>query len=71
MLHNLSNKGQRMISKIYNSNKIMFAVGSRKGKTRKQIELMVEKRKHKKYRDIKKQRRLIEDIKREKNGWKR
>ena len=60
-----------MISKIYGSNKIMFPIGSRKGKTRKQIALMVEKRKHKKYRDLQKQKRLIEEIKREKNGWKR
>ena len=60
-----------MISKIYGSNKIMFAVGSRKGKTRKQIALMVEKRKDKKYRDLKKQRRLIKEINEEKNRWKK
>ena len=60
-----------MISKIYGSNRIMFAVGSRKGKTRKQIALMVEKRKDKKYRDLKKQRRLIKEINEEKNRWKK
>ena len=60
-----------MISKIYGSNRIMFAVGSRKGKTKKQIALMVEKRKDKKYRDLKKQRRLIKEINEEKNRWKK
>ena len=60
-----------MISKIYGSNKIMFPIGSRKGKTRKQIALMVEKRKDKKYRDLKKQRRLIKEINEEKNRWKK
>ena len=60
-----------MISKIYGSNRIMFAVGSRKCKTRKQIALMVEKRKDKKYRDLKKQRRLIKEINEEKNRWKK
>tara|TARA_R110002020_G_scaffold118349_1_gene270562 strand:+ start:2398 stop:2571 length:174 start_codon:yes stop_codon:yes gene_type:complete len=56
-----------MISKIYGSNRIMFAVGSRKGKTKKQIALMVEKRKHKEYRDLQKQKRLIKEINQEKN----
>jgi|TARA_R100001530_G_scaffold100496_1_gene69866 hypothetical protein len=51
-----------MISKIYGSNKIMFPVGKRKGKTKKQIALMIEKRKHKEYRDLEKQRRLIREI---------
>ena len=60
-----------MISKIYGSNKIMFPIGSRKGKTRKQIALMVEKRKDKKYRDLKKQRRLIKEINEQKNRWKK
>ena len=36
-----------MISKIYGSNQIMFEAGKRKGKTKKQIALMVEKKKHK------------------------
>lgn len=45
----------------------MFAVGSRKGKTKKQIALMVEKRKHKEYRDLQKQKRLIKEINQEKN----
>ena len=60
-----------MISKIYGSNKIMFPVGARKGKTKKQISLMVEKRKNKKYRDLEKQRRLIREINEEKNKWKK
>ena len=49
----------------------MFEVGKRKGKTKKQIALMVEKRKHKKYRDLEKQRRLIREINKEKNKWKK
>ena len=60
-----------MISKIYGSNKILFPIGSRKGKTRKQIALMVEKRKNKEYRDLQKQRRLIKEINEEKNRWKK
>ena len=60
-----------MISKIYVSNKIMFPVGARKGKTKKQIALMVEKRKNKEYRDLQKQRRLIREINEEKNKWKK
>ena len=38
-----------MISKIYNSNQILFKSGSRKGKTRAELALMVERRKDKKY----------------------
>ena len=57
-----------MISKIYGSNKIMFPVGSRKGKTKKQIALMVEKRKHKEYRDLEKQKRLIKEINEQKKA---
>ena len=49
----------------------MFPVGSRKGKTKKQIALMVEKRKHKEYRDLQKQKRLIKEINEEKNKWKK
>ena len=49
----------------------MFPVGSRKGKTKKQIALMVEKRKNKDYRDLQKQRRLIKEINEEKNRWKK
>ena len=60
-----------MISKIYGSNQIMFEVGKRKGKTKKQIALMVEKRKNKEYRDLQKQRRLIREINEEKNKWKK
>ena len=60
-----------MISKIYSSNKIMFPVGSRKGKTKKQIALMVEKAKHKKSQDLQKQRKLIKEINEEKNKWKK
>ena len=60
-----------MISKIYGSNKILFPIGSRKGKTKKQIALMVEKRKNKDYRDLQKQRRLIKEINEEKNRWKK
>ena len=60
-----------MISKIYGSNQILFKIGSRKGKTKKQIALMVEKRKNKKYRDLQKQRRLIKEINEEKNKWKK
>ena len=37
-----------LISKIYHSNQILFAAGSRKGKTREEIALMVERKKHKK-----------------------
>ena len=60
-----------MISKIYGSNQILFKIGSRKCKTKKQIALMVEKRKNKKYRDLQKQRRLIKEINEEKNRWKK
>ena len=35
-------------SKIYETNQILFEVGSRKGKTQAQIALMVEQSKHKK-----------------------
>jgi hypothetical protein len=52
-----------MISKIYNSNQILFKSGSRKGKTKEQIALMVEKRKHRKYQNFKKQKVLRERIK--------
>ena len=40
----------------------MFPIGKRKGKTKKQIALMIEKRKHKEYRDLEKQKRLIREI---------
>ena len=53
-----------MISKIYNSNQILFKSGSRKGKTKEQIALMVEKRKQRKYQDLKKQKVLRERLKR-------
>ena len=56
-----------MISKIYGSNQIMFEAGKRKGKTKKQIALMVEKKKNKKYQDLKKQRKLIKEINEERN----
>ena len=52
-----------MISKIYGSNQILFASGSRKGKTKEQIALMVEKRKQRKYQDLKKQKVLRKRIK--------
>ena len=55
-----------MISKIYGSNQIMFEAGKRKDKTKKQIALMVEKRKHKEYQDLEKQRKLIKEINKEK-----
>jgi hypothetical protein len=51
-----------MISKIYNSNKIMFPIGSRKGKTKEQIALMIEKRKERKYQNLKKQKELRKRI---------
>jgi hypothetical protein len=54
----------KMISKIYNSNQILFKSGSRKGKTKEQIALMVEKRKQRKYQDLKKQKVLRERLKR-------
>ena len=38
-----------MISKIYNSNQILFRSGSRKGKSQAQLALMVERSKGKKY----------------------
>ena len=47
----------------------MFPVGYRKGKTRKQLALMIEKRKHKEYRDLQKQ--LIKEINEEKNRWRK
>jgi len=53
-----------MISKIYNSNQILFKSGSRKGKTKEQIALMVEKRKQRKYQNLKKQKALRERLKR-------
>ena len=53
-----------MISKIYNSNQILFKSGSRKGKTKEQIGLMVENRKQRKYQDLKKQKVLRERLKR-------
>ena len=37
-----------MISSIYKSNQILFAVGSRKGKTKKQISNMIKNRQYKK-----------------------
>ena len=51
-----------MISKIYGSNKIMFAIGSRKGKTKEQIALMVERVKDREYKNFKKQRDLIKKV---------
>jgi hypothetical protein len=36
------------ISKIYTSNDLLFRVGSRKGKTRKQLERMIDRQKFKK-----------------------
>ena len=42
-----------LISKIYNSNQILFKAGNRKGKTRSQIALMVEQSKDKKSRNKK------------------
>jgi|2_EtaG_2_1085320.scaffolds.fasta_scaffold110360_2 hypothetical protein len=36
-----------MISKIYESNQILFGIGKRKGKTREEISLMVEQKKDK------------------------
>lgn len=53
-----------MISKIYGSNQILFKSGSRKGKTKEQIALMVEKRKERKYQDLKKQKVLRERLRR-------
>ena len=53
-----------MISKIYNSNQILFKSGSRKGKTKEQIALMVEKRKQREYQNLKKQKVLRERLKR-------
>ena len=53
-----------MISKIYGSNQILFASGSRKGKTKEQIALMVEKRKQRKYQDLKAQKVLRERLRR-------
>jgi hypothetical protein len=53
-----------MISKIYDSNQILFKTGSRKNKTKEQIALMVEKRKQRKYQDLKKQKVLRERLKR-------
>ena len=47
-----------MISKIYGSNQILFASGSRKGKTKEQIALMVERRKQRKYQDMETQKVL-------------
>ena len=38
-----------MISKIYNSNQILFKSGSRKGKSKAQLALMVERSKGKQY----------------------
>mgnify|MGYP003143761670 CR=1 FL=1 len=55
-----------MISKIYNSNKILFKSGSRKGKTKTELALMVEMRKDKKYRRPEFIRFLKEKIAREK-----
>lgn len=49
----------------------MFPVGCRKGKTRKQLALMIEKRKHKEYRDLQKQKKLIKEINEEKNRWRK
>ena len=56
-----------MISKIYGSNKIMFPIGKRKGKTREQISLMVEKAKHKKHINLEKQRELIKKLNKQKD----
>ena len=55
-----------MISKIYNSNKILFKSGSRKGKTKTELALMVEMRKDKKYRSPDFIRFLKDKIAREK-----
>ena len=51
-----------MISKIYGSNQILFASGSRKGKTKEQIALMVERVKDREYKNFKKQKDLIKKV---------
>ena len=40
-----------MISKIYNSNQILFPSGTRKGKTKYHIALAIQKRKMKQFQD--------------------
>ena len=40
-----------MISKIYNSNQILFPTGTRKGKTKYHIALMIQKKKMKQFQD--------------------
>ena len=40
-----------MISKIYNSNQILFPTGTRKGKTKYHIALMIQKKKMKQFKD--------------------
>ena len=53
-----------MISKIYGSNQILFASGSRKGKRKEQIALAIEKRKQREYQNLKKQKVLRERLRR-------
>ena len=57
-----------MISKIYSSNQILFVKGSRKGKTKYQIALMVEQKKAKKNRDTEKIKWLRAKIRQERRG---
>ena len=51
-----------MISKIYNSDKILFKTWSRKGKRRDEIELKAERMKDKKVQNRPKMKELIERI---------
>ena len=55
-----------MISKIYNSNQILFQSGSRKGKSKTELALMVEKRKAKNKQNPVYIRWLEEKLKKEK-----
>jgi len=59
-----------MISKIYSSNKILFKSGSRKGKSRNELALMVQMRKDKKHRNPKFIKFLKDEIRREKK-WRK
>ena len=57
-----------MISKIYNSNQILFKSGSRKGKSKAQLALMVERSKGKQYQRQEFIRYLEDKVAKEKKG---
>ena len=60
-----------MISKIYNSNQILFPTGTRKGKTKYHIALMIQKKKMKQFQDKEYMQFLEKKVKEYDARWKK